>query len=176
VTDTKFVKGADRLLQRLATIRARTAFTLDAATQDVGELLLKRTKERFIRQVDPDGIKWAALAPATVTRKKYPPTKNEFRNSILRSTGLLYDSIALIRDNSTRFLASNTGAGVRIGVNNPKAARYGIFHQQSSGRSVSTRNGGVLPQRRFLGIGRLDVKAADSLFRNRLKKLIEGAV
>lgn len=163
--DTRYVRGAQRLRTRIETIKAGTPFALRAAMEEVGELLLKRTKDRFIREVDPDGIKWKELAPSTLRRKRYPPTILAFRTKILRSTGLLYDSINIVRTSKENFFSSATGAGVRIGITNPEAELRGRAQQNGIKKQR-------LPQRRFLGIGRLDVKAADSLLRNRISKLL----
>ena len=165
--DTRFVRGADKLKQRIDTIKAGVPFALNAAMDDVGKLLLKRIKDRYIRQVNPDGIAWKSLAQSTLERKKYPPTKTQFRTTILKSTELLFDSIKIIETDKERFFASATGAGVRIGVVDEKAAAYGRLHQNG----IKNR----LPQRRFLGISQLDIKATDSLLRRRISKLISAA-
>jgi len=51
---------------------------------------------------------------------------------------------------------TNTGAGIRIGITDPDIATYGVVQNRGNGR---------VPARRFLGIGRLDVKAVDSKLR-----------
>ena len=165
--DNRFVHGIDKLKRRIDTIKAGVPFALNAAMDDVGKLLLKRIKDRYIRQVNPDGIAWESLAQSTLKRKKYPPTKTEFRTTILKSTELLFNSIDLVKTDKERFFASATGAGVRIGVVNEKAAAYGRLHQNG----IKNR----LPQRRFLGISQLDIKATDSLLRRRIDKLISAS-
>lgn len=154
-----YVTGAEKVVNRLRTIRASTATVLHG--DHLQDLLLKRTKERFLKQVDPDGNKWRPLAQATLDDK----IKRGKRTAILQRTGLLYNSIAIIKRNQTT-LASATGAGFSIGVINSNDGEYGsdpgIYgraHQFGTGR---------VPKRRFLGMGPLDVKAVDSMLRREI--------
>lgn len=150
MTDTHFVRGAAKIAKRIRTIQARTQIALHSGLLE--DLLLRRIKDRFERQVDPDGRPWPRAAASTLKRKTNP--------KLLQRSGTLLRSIAIIRVNN-RGLAVATGAGFRIGVTDPEAARYGRFHQFGIG----------VPQRRFLGIGELDRKAVDSL----LRRVILGA-
>lgn len=156
--DTKFVRGADRLAARIQTIRATLA--LPAMTETIGQLLLRRTRERFAREVDPDGRPWEPLAASTLRRKR-----KEFGDTqILVRTGALRDSIDIIRGDVTGKTFTNTGAGVRIGVDSEEVSEYARVHR----RGMRSKN---LPVREFLGIGRLDVKAVDSLLRRKAKQI-----
>lgn len=157
-TDTKFTNGAARLSKRIATIRAN--LQLPVLTREIGELLLRRTHDRFDQEVDPDGEPWRELAAATIIAKR---RMGYGARGKLKRTGKLRDSIKLLRGNVAGSLYTNTGAGVRIGVEDPAVAKYGRVHQNSS-RTV--------PRRRFLGIGRLDVKAVDSLLRRRGERAV----
>lgn len=158
MADTEFVRGAERLGRRIATIREN--LRLPVMTQEIGELLLRRTHERFDREVDPDGRPWVPLAPSTIEIKRRLGYGNKGK---LKRTEALRRSIRIIRGGlGTTF--TNTGAGVRIGIESPKIAEYGKAQNQGTDR---------IPARRFLGIGRLDVKAVDSLLRRKAKE-IEG--
>ncbi len=153
IKDTPYVSGAAKLGQRMATIRGK--LDLPNLTKDVADLLLSRTLRRFDREEDPDGRHWVPHSKETV-RKRGPGAK------ILNETGELRNSIRRIRGNAAGTVYTITGAGSRLGVEDPQIARraaanqYGTLH---------------IPQRRFLGIGRLDVKAVDSLMRRRAAKL-----
>lgn len=150
--DTRYVHGAARLKTRIDTIRRGLGLPL--LMPEIQTLLLKRTKDRFAREVDPDGKPWVPLHPATLARKQrlgYGDAQKLVR------TGKMRDSIKVIRGGlgSTFF---NTGAGFRIGIQDEEVARYAI--EQNKGTEK-------IPARRFLGLGRLDIKAVDSLLRRK---------
>jgi phage gpG-like protein len=157
VDDTRFVKGAAKLGRRIASIRA--ALNLPLLTEEIGSLLLNRVRSRFKSMVDPDGNPWKELAPATLRRKAQLGYGNEQK---LVRKGSMRDAIQIIRGGlgSTFF---NTGAGLRIGIQDPEIAEYARV--QNKGQP------GRIPARRFLGIGRLDVKAVDSLLRRKAQQL-----
>lgn len=156
VRDTRFVRGAEKLSQRIATIRQN--YKLPAMVDEIGDLLLKRTKERFNREVDPDGAPWAPLTEETLRRKGRLGFADKGK---LKRTEALYNAIRKIRGGAgTTF--SNTGAGVRIGVDDPKVVPYATVQNNGNGR---------IPARRFLGIGALDVKAVDSYMRRQAAKM-----
>lgn len=150
-TDTQFVRGAERLAQRIATIRARCA--LPPLVDEIGGLLLDRTRKRFLAEVDPDNVPWKPLAEVTLRRKAQEGYGAEQK---LVRKGAMRDAIKLIRGRVDGGMFTNTGAGVRIGITDPDIAKYGLVQNRGS------RN---VPRRRFLGIGRLDVKAVDSKLR-----------
>ena len=152
--DNRFVHGADRLKQRIRTIR--TNLGLPAMVEEIGNLLLKRTLERFEQGVDPDGNRWPELKPQTLERRRRGGFAGE---GVLQRTERLKHAIKLIKGGlGTTFI--NTGAGVRIGIEDPEIAIYGRVQNKGD----SSHN---IPARRFLGIGRLDVKAVDSLLRRK---------
>lgn len=156
MADTPYVKGADKLAARIATIRRN--LNVPVMTSEIGELLLKRTKDRFDKEVDPDSKPWKPLAPSTIERKRrggYGDAKKLVRKGDLRN------AIQIIRGGAgTTF--TNTGAGVRIGVDDPT---------QVSKASAQNKGTARIPARRFLGIGALDVKAVDSYLRRRAANL-----
>lgn len=158
VDDTKYVKGAAKLGRRINTIRTRLQLPL--MVEEIGNLLLKRTLSRFDQEVDPNGTPWAPLLASTVKRRKalgLGPTPKLVRTQDLRS------AIKVIRGGIQGAMFLNTGAGVRIGIEEEEIADYGRrLNQGTPGRMVA---------RRFLGIGRLDVKAVDSLLRRKAIQL-----
>jgi len=157
-TDTPFVRGADKLRDRIARIR-RTA-ALPPLTEEVGALILRRTLQRFDSEVTPDGIPWAPLSDATLKRRK----KNFGGSKILVNTRDLRNSIRRVVGGLGSF-AINTGGGFRIGIQDPDIAEYARVQNNGTGR---------IPARRFLGIAALDVRAVDSLMRRKARQ-IEGA-
>lgn len=154
--DSHFVRGADKLQTRIATIRR--SLKLAALTDEMGQILLKRTLDRFEREVDPNGIAWTALKDSTLRRKAYLGYGNKKK---LQRSGKLKDSIRVIRGGAGSTF-TNTGAGLRIGIENPEVALYGKIQNTGNGR---------IRARRFLGIGALDIKAVDALLRRKAKEI-----
>jgi hypothetical protein len=159
-TDNEYVRGAARLSRRIETIRAR--YTLPPLVAEIGALLLKRTRERFARELTPDYTPWAALKPATLRRKAAEGFGDEQK---LVRRGKLRDSIQVIAGGvgSTFF---NTGAGIRIGIADPEVADYA--------RRLNNGTPGRMTARRFLGIGALDVRSVDSFLRRKAAQLEAG--
>ena len=138
ISDTKFVYGAEKLGKRIATIRAKAS--IPVLTAEIGELLLQRTLRRFDRQVDPDERKWKPISEAGVSSKRRAGFDGK---PLLRRTGQMRSAIKLIRGGIGSTF-TNTGAGVRIGIDDPKIAERARAHNQGQGN---------MPVRRYLGIG-----------------------
>lgn len=151
------VTGQQKISQRISKIREATGAFLFG--NELKELLLRRTRDRFDRQVDPDGVPWTPLSLATLRRRARAGVKGR---RILYQTGALREAIVLIQG-SGFITATNTGAGFRIGVQDPAVA-YGRIHQ----------NGIGVPRRQFLGIGKLDVVAVSALLRRRIIPSVKG--
>jgi hypothetical protein len=152
--DSKFVNGAAKLSQRIATITAKLALPL--MTQQIGSLLERRIKERFDKEITADGKAWKALKESTLKRKAYlgyGDKKKLVRDSSLRN------AIKAIKGGEGSY-AVNTGAGVRIGVDAKAIDRDGDPVSVYARIQNRERN-----QRQFIGIGRLDIKSVDSLLR-----------
>ena len=158
VTDTRFVRGAEKLAQRIRTLRANLA--LPAMVDEIGALLLRRTQDRFNKEVDPDGVKWVRLAPTTIETKLRLGYGGKTK---LKRTEALYKSIKLIRGSVAGTIFTNTGAGVRIGIDDPQQVVVGRV-QNNGNRNI--------PARRFLGVGALDVKSVDSFLRRKAEKAL----
>jgi phage gpG-like protein len=156
IQDTRFVSGAERLGRRIRTLRDR--FGLAPFKEELGDLLLARTMRRFDAEVDPDGVPWASLARKTQRDR----ARLGFDGQKLVRTGKMRDSIQLIRGVGGFY--TNTGAGLRIGIPNGREAMIGW---------VQNHGYGAIPARRFLGVGRLDVKAVDSFLRRRGQQMID---
>lgn len=156
----KAVTGDRALLARIATIQQGVGAL--ASRERLGAFLLRRMLQSFDREEDPDGKRWAARSSQTRGTHK-----------LLNRTGVLRAAIGVLGGAGGRGFGVATGAGFRIGVRshtvkdssgraiNPSI--YGKVHQQGNKH---------VPQRRFLGIGALDIKAVDSLLRREMAKLI----
>lgn len=155
--DTPYVRGAEKLRQRIATIRKKTG--LPKMVDEIGVLLHRRTMDRFDRGVDPDGVPWQPLAISTLARKRQAGAGEQ---GMLVRSGRLRASIRLIRGGAGA-MYTNTGAGIRIGIQDREVAKYARYQQEGVP--------GRIPARRILGIGRLDVKAVDALMRRRAVQL-----
>lgn len=151
--DTKFVDGAEKLKRRIATITASLA--LPAMMNEIGELLLRRTLRRFDAEVDPDNQKWKPLASETLQRRKR--SGGYEGKKILVQTGEMRKAIDIIRGGAGS-VYTNTGAGVRIGIQDEEIAVRGRVHNSGLGG---------IPQRRFLGIGKTDIGSVDQFLRRR---------
>lgn len=157
MTDTKYVAGADKLLQRIRNAR-NTAIGI-VADREIAELLAKRMRKRFEQQIDPDDNPWPALSEATVKRKQRKGYKNP--KAALQATGRLLGALKVIQGSNAGLLGNNTGASMRIGVADPVAAQYGRIHNYGYG----------VEQRRFIGIGNKDVRAVRDLIRRKMKSI-----
>lgn len=163
MTDTRFVRGAERVRRRIATITANTQIALNSGLLE--SLLLRRVKERFLRGVDADGRPWPPLRPSTVRRKKG-------KAAPLQRSGDLFKAIAVIRGSNQGTFASATGAGFRIGIEDPEIAEYARLMNNGFWHARAKR---MIPPRRFLGVGALDRKAVDSALRNAIiNRNLEG--
>ena len=89
---------------------------LEPAWKNIGEALLRSTRERFEQQVDPDGHRWQRLKMSTRLRKRLLGLSSK----TLIERGYLRDSIRYQADSN----------GVRIGTNRI----YGAI-QQFGGRT-----------------------------------------
>lgn len=152
--DTKYVRGVNKLSQRIKTIRAK--LNLPPMIEELGELVLRRTLDSFDKAQDPNGNPWPELKPATALRRRTGP---------LNVDGRLRAAIQLIKGSNTGGFATNTGVGIRIGVSDPsqvEKARY---------QNYGTK---TIPARRFLGIGESDVKSVDAFLRRKGKEALNG--
>lgn len=156
-TDSPFVKGAEKLSRRIGTIRTRLA--LPPLTEEIGGLLLRRTLNRFEREVDPDENPWRPLAESTLRRKQAEGYGGKKK---LQRTEQMKKAIKLIRGRADGGTFFNTGAGIRIGITDPEVAVRARAQNRGTTR---------IPMRRFLGIGALDIRAVDSFLRRKARSL-----
>ena len=158
--DNRVVTGADKLKTRISTIRRNLA--LPAMVNEIGELLLRRVITRFDRGVTADGTSWPPLASVTEKNKRYLGFGNK---GMLRRTDEMRNSIKIIRGAVAGTTFTNTGAGLRIGIDNPAVITRARAHNRGVPRMK-------IPARRFLQVGSSDVKAVDALMRRKGEQLI----
>ena len=152
--DNDSIRGADRLMRRIATLREN--YDISDMMEGVSKLLLTRTLARFDKQVGPDNDPWEALKPNTLQRRR----RDFAGKPPLVRTGKLRGAIGIIKGGSGSVF-TNTGAGFRIGIQNPDIAAYA---------AVQSRGSRHVPARPFLGISDLDARAVDGFLRRRVEK------
>lgn len=118
----------DRDIQRELAKLDRKAGNLHPCLKNIGEYLVDSTQERFTKEEDPAGVKWAALKQSTKDRKKH--------TKILTETSGLRDSIIYA-------VANN---GLKVGTNKIYAAphQFGLdkdLHVPAHKRAVTTAFG-----------------------------------
>ena len=155
MADTPFVRGADKLLRRISTIRAN--LDLPDLMDEIAMLLLRRTLDRFDKEVDPDGKPWPDLSKETIRTKR----RKGLGKRKLISKGEMRSAISVIRGGLGSTF-TNTGAGFRIGIQDDRIAKYA---------RIQNRGNRHIPARRFLGIGSADIKAVDALLRRKARQL-----
>lgn len=160
------VEGAQQLGKRIKTIQEGLPRLV--SKDELGAFLIRRMQARFSRREDQNGVRWKDRSPAS-----------SGNHPLLEKTGRLRRNIAVVGGVGGTSLGINTGAGFRIGVKDAKFV-------ESTGSSSRVRNladiarihnrgNKTTPRRQFIGIGRLDIKAVDSLLRRKAARLIENA-
>ena len=133
----------------------------------IGMALYDQTLERFERETDPDGNKWAPLTPLTLSNRRQP-------------RGILRDSGELMR--SIHFKATADRAEVGTNLNHPKVwvmqngatikpRRFKHLRIPVAGGSKGHvfSKGVSVPARPYIGVGRQDAELA----REELKSYLE---
>jgi phage virion morphogenesis protein len=127
------------------------AENLTPALNDLGEYLLRKTRQRFDTSTAPDGTKWAPLAARTIKAKQRRAITGKPYRTKADPSAILKDTFTL-RDSITYQVSSNA---LYVGTN----IEYGIYHQSEEPR---TR----LPRRAFLGLDDEDRAEAVEIFRD----------
>ena len=119
---------ADETQKLLAELQRRTG-NIQPAMEGIGQILVSNTQQRFVDQVDPDGLPWKELSAVTLSRRR----KAGSGAQILRDTGRLASSISY----------KVTGGTVELGTN----VVYAGTHQYGAkkGSYGRTRKGGPIP-------------------------------
>ena len=134
--------GIDETEKRLRAL-AEAGRDLTPAMQDMGEYLLRTTKDRFADETDPAGAPWQPLSEATKARKK----RN--RGRILTQDGFLGGQLAYQAGATDLEL----GSGLVYAGTQQFGAEEGAFGTTAAGRPIPW---GDIPAREFLGLSDAD--------------------
>lgn len=140
------IRGASELKAKLAHIREATGVFL--ASNELSDILVRRTKARFVSKTGPDGGAWAPNKKPVDSRTK----------SLLIRSGTLLESIAVIRGSNAGSFATATGAGFRVGIPSGVMSADGRKPVAEYARINQRGVPGRQPARRFLGVGAGEVQ------------------
>ena len=140
----------------------------------IENFLLARTKARFLpagstdtAQRDPEGRAWPRPKQATIQRKIRAGYSANPSQALVASRALVNAIRTIRRNTSLTAIRSSAGGTFVIGVNKSSPAYiYGRI-QQSGG---VTPRGGIVPARRYMGIGKGDVTLITAFLRNAVQK------
>lgn len=139
--------NADAVFQHLDRTRAALS-DMTPVYQDIGEYMIKATRDRFPAGTAPDGTKWRAKSPATIAR--YLRDKDGNRpNPLIGPSGRLGKEIASTVTKNSAEIGSNLeySAVMQFG------AGKGAFGTSARGRPIPW---GDIPARPWLGISTAD--------------------
>lgn len=154
-----YVTGVQQVKRKLQALQGIVPSLLNR--EQLGDLLVRNMRKRFVDMTDPDGNKWAPSAPST---------KNV--QTLMRSRSLI-KAIKVFNSAPGGRYALATGAGFRIGIasirhtyGNAKrvndTAQYGRYHQQGIG----------VTQRKFIGLSKADQRAVGDYVRRELRRAV----
>lgn len=155
---TVAVDGIDEVEQRLQALAA-AGQNLTPAMQDMGEYLVRVTKDRFADETDPDGAPWQPLSEATKARKR----RN--RERVLTQDGFLGGGI-VYQAGATEVV---TGSPLVYAGTHQFGAEKGSFGSTAGGRPIPW---GDIPAREFLGLSNADGDELTDILRDYLLKQI----
>lgn len=129
----------------------------------IGDLELSQTRQRFVKQVDPDGNAWKV----TVRKIINPSAK------ILRKSGSLFNSIQRKVQGKSVFIGTNLSyakthqEGAVIKAKNKKFLKFSIEGGTFFKKQVT------IPQRRFIGINNQTQKSIEQAFNATMRKILK---
>lgn len=153
------VLGIDDVQRRLGSLAA-AGRDLRPVMEDIGEHLVRTTKDRFRDQRDPQGAPWAPLSESTRQRKK----RNKVR--ILTLDGFLGGTIAF-RASSDEVL---TGSPLIYAGTHQFGAKEGSYGTTSRGSPIPW---GDIPAREFVGLSDDDRDATLDIVSDYLLSAVE---
>ena len=150
----------------LRTLRARLA-DMTPVYRDIGEYMVKATRDRFISGTDPDGKAWAPKKQSTIDRYKAAGDGD-----------LLHPLIGPSRRLGREIFPIVARSGVQIGSSLIYAAvmqfgaAKGAFGTSSRGQSIPW---GTIPARAYLGISATDEANILDIVAEWLEGAIDGS-
>lgn len=127
---------------------SRSLSDLTPVMQEIGELLVPSTKERFKAGEAPDGSKWAAKSETTIETYRRRGDRIDFR-PLFGPSGRLSSEIAFAPTSHSVEISSNM---IYAAVMHFGAAK-GAFGTNAKGGSIPWGN---IPARPFLGVSEQD--------------------
>lgn len=160
LNDDAFLRTLDQITRHLT--------DMTDLMQDLGELLVDSTKQRFAEGTAPDGTVWAPKSDATIDayrrrEKKKPNTRVDFR-PLFGPSGRL----------SSEIFAQASSASVEIGSSliysavQQFGAAKGEFGTAANGSSIPWGN---IPARPFIGLSEEDRTKVDAELRDYLAEI-----
>lgn len=132
-----------------ALARMAAAMTdMRSAMQDIGEVLVEGTKQRFADGVDPDGNPWAPKSPATIEAYKARGDSVSFRPLIGPTRALSTTPHYIAGSDQVEIGSNRIQAAVMQG-----GAAKGQFGRTSRGGPIPWGN---IPARPFIGLSAQD--------------------
>lgn len=136
--------------------------------EDIGEYLVRSTRERAEREVSPDGVPWDALTPRYAARKakKYPGAK-----ILHRDFHLLGDQLAAQVDDDTLRVGTNAvyGAIHQFGG----TIHHGSYQRIRDRRHFDARDVAI-PARPWLGVSAEDADEIHAITLDYLRRAVGG--
>ncbi|CUH67989.1 phage virion morphogenesis protein [Thalassovita gelatinovora] len=129
--------------------------------QDIGELMVERTKQRFKEGTTPDGTAWASNSAVTLKRKA-PETRPLFGSTGRLSSEIFYEADAT---------QVSWGSNLIYAAVQHFGASQGAFGSMSNGSQIPW---GDIPARPFLGISEEDGLLLTELVEEWLEDLSQG--
>lgn len=133
----------------LATVRG--VLEVDKVADEAAAILLNRTRQRYLKEVNPDDVPWIPSQAAIDRRRK-------------GGTGTLFDTGTLWRSIQLSAEKPKGERTIKAGAYSAKGTEYGQFHQFGVP--------GRLPIREFLGVPQGDIE----LFEARMLQKIAEAL
>lgn len=134
---------------------------------DVASVILRRNKERFLRGVSPDNVRWPESESARRRAAGLPDSQGIRRvgstGNTLFSTSSLFESIQVLTNRSTRnqrVVSVNPAFTNR--VTGEKVINYAVQHQVGSGGQI---------KREFLGVNTADTQVVNLIIQQAINKL-----
>ena len=158
MSGTKLVGDWSRLENNLNRLKRLSFIGLH---KEIGEQLLTNTKERFRKQVDPEGKPWAKSFRALQEKGKTLMDKRDLYNSI--NFKAKPDRVEV---GTNKIYASTHQDGAVI---KPRKAKYLKFKFNGSFRAVKKVK---IPARPFMGINRNDRQDIEEIIRERIEEIL----
>lgn len=158
--------NTDRLSPALMAV-AEAVDNMTPVMQDIGEYLIKSTRERFPKGEAPDGSMWAPKAPATVEAYLARPPHRVDARPLYGPTGLLSQQIFYqVRPNEVEWGSNRIYAAVmQLG------AGKGALGTTSRGSPIPW---GDIPARPFLGVSAEDETQISAILSDYLQTAANG--